>query len=111
MTPEKADKLGTGGIRLRQHRLARDWLVSDLAEKAGVSNGTISGLENGASWASDAVLERLATALGVTVGELFEVDPRQGKAPGIWTLWRAADEAERQRILDYAMGVTSKDKS
>ena len=100
------DKLGSGGIRLRQHRLARGWTLEVTAEKAGLSTGTIGEIESGNGGYSPTTLQKLATAFNVTVGELFDVDPRQEAASGsIWPIWRQATPAERQRITDLATGV------
>lgn len=45
---------------------------SDLAERAGVSRQTISRIERAAGYVGLDVLERLATALGTTIGTLVE---------------------------------------
>lgn len=102
-TAEDPDQLGIGGIRLRQWRLHRGWTVSTLAERAGVSGGLISGAETATSGLSLESIKLLADALGCSIGELMEVDPRGGGV--FWPLWRDADEAQRQRILDHAIGV------
>lgn len=101
---EDSDLLGGGGIRLRQHRLARGWTMEKLAEAAGVSTGTIAAIENGKGYSPD-MLQKLAGALKVTVGELFDIDPRPGKENSIWPIWSRATPHQKQRILDYAKGV------
>lgn len=103
------DRLGSGGIRLRQHRLARAWTVERLAEESGLSNGTISGIENGTLGWSVGSLPKLANALGVTIGELFGVDPRPGRSSEFWAIWGRLKEPERQRVEDFAKGVLKKD--
>ncbi len=100
---EDPDYLGGGGIRLRQHRLGRGWTVEIAAERAGVSPGTISGIENGGGY-SPATLMKLAKAFKTSVGALFDFDPRRG-GETLWPIWNEADTAERQRIADYAKGV------
>jgi transcriptional regulator with XRE-family HTH domain len=97
------DMFGGGGIRLRQYRLARGWTVEFTAEKASVSPGTISGIENGGGYSPE-TLQKLAKAFRATVGMLFDIDPRKG-GEALWPLWNEADAAERQRIVDYARGV------
>lgn len=105
------DQLGTGGIRLRQHRLHRGWTMEITAEKAGLSTGSIGEIEGGHGGYSPETLQKLANAFGITVGELFDVDPRQEAAyASIWPLWRRADPNERQRILDLATGVVGHKK-
>ena len=99
------EQLGTGGIRLRQHRLSRGWTVEMLAGEAGVSHGTISGIENGELGYSHLTLLKLAKALRTTIGQLFDVDPRSGAGEAFWPIWISADDHERQRITDLARGV------
>jgi transcriptional regulator with XRE-family HTH domain len=105
---EDSEALGTGGIRVRQHRLARMWSVERLADAAGLSQGTISSIESGKGGYSHLTLIKLAKALQTTVGALFDVDPRHGAGAVFWPLWNAATPAQRQRIIDYARGVVGK---
>lgn len=107
---EDPEGLGTGGIRLRQHRLAKLMTVEKLAERAGVSSGTISGIERGKLGYSPDTLNALAKALGTTVGALFDVDPKAEDGGEIWPLWGRANAPEKQRILDYAKGVVGSKK-
>lgn len=102
---EDPDQLGTGGIRLRQHRLFRNMTVESLAAGARVSTGTISGIEGGDLGYSHIMLAKLAKALETTIGALFDVDPRKDGGEVIWPLWNRASEKERQRIADHAKGV------
>tara|TARA_R110000868_G_scaffold392126_1_gene662642 strand:+ start:138 stop:563 length:426 start_codon:yes stop_codon:yes gene_type:complete len=99
------DQLGAGGIRLRQHRLSKAWTVEFLAERAKVSPGTVSGIENGTSGYSHVTLVKLSKALGTSVGALFDVDPREGLGREFWPVWHQASDPEKQRITDYAKGV------
>lgn len=105
------DQLGTEGIRLRQHRQWRGWTLDVLAERAGLSKGTIQAIEAAKGGYSPETLKKLSDALGVTIGELFDVDPRQD-APqsSIWPLWQQADQRQRERITDYATGVVGHKK-
>lgn len=45
---------------------------SDLAEKSGVSNASISLIERGVCQPNSATMVKIAGALGVDVGELFK---------------------------------------
>jgi len=60
------------GMRLKKLREARGWTQTELAEKVGVARNTITRLEIGSSRPSLALLERIAKALRVKVGELLE---------------------------------------
>jgi transcriptional regulator with XRE-family HTH domain len=102
---ENPDQLGTGGIRLRQHRLARAWTVEKLAEESGVSAGMISGIEaSKVGWSKES-LPKLANALGVTIGELFGLDPRPDRSGEFWTIWGRLKGPQRQRVEDFAKGI------
>lgn len=61
------------GQRLRDLRNARDWTIATLAQKTGVSQVSIWNLENGRNLPKYDTLTKLAAALDVEVGELFQV--------------------------------------
>ena len=63
-------------LRLKQLRKAAGLTQAQLAEKVGVYQGTISDHERGKATRIDlSLIERLAEALGVEPGELFERAP------------------------------------
>lgn len=62
------------GNSLRQHREARNWTQAELAERVGVSRKTINTVENSVFVPSTIVALKIASALGVTVEELFWLD-------------------------------------
>jgi transcriptional regulator with XRE-family HTH domain len=66
----------TGRIarRVRELRDARGFTLEVLAERSGVSRSNISIIERGESSPTAAVLDKLATGLGVTLASLFEED-------------------------------------
>jgi transcriptional regulator with XRE-family HTH domain len=110
--PYKSDvadpnQLGTGGIRLRQHRLSKGWTIEVLAREASLSDGTITGIEAGKLGYGHETLNKLAKALHVSVGALFDEDPRNKAADHveIGPLWRRAKPDQRRRIADFAKGV------
>lgn len=57
--------------RLRQLRATQGLSLEALAERSGVSRSNISLIERGESSPSAVVLDRLATALGLTLAQLF----------------------------------------
>ena len=60
-------------VRIRETREARGWTQEELAERAGVTQGTISRIETGKVASLDlAVFEKLAKALGVHPAALIE---------------------------------------
>jgi transcriptional regulator with XRE-family HTH domain len=62
------------GERLKAIRLLRRRTLREVADAAGVSESFVSQLERGRSNASVATLQRLATALGIEVSDLFATD-------------------------------------
>ena len=60
------------GKMLRRARMRRKLTQVQLAEKVGVHEMTVSRLERGERQPSLALLQRLAKALKVKVGELLE---------------------------------------
>jgi transcriptional regulator with XRE-family HTH domain len=62
------------GQRLRALRTERGLTILELAAKAGVSSGSISQIERGASNPSVSTLQKLRAALGVTLWSFLESD-------------------------------------
>lgn len=58
--------------RLRELRDARGWSLDALADRSTVSRSNISLIERGQSSPTAVVLDKLATALGVSLASLFE---------------------------------------
>lgn len=56
---------------LLKHRKERNWTVTELAQRSGVSQAMISKVERGASSPSATILSRLANALNLTLSKLF----------------------------------------
>lgn len=57
--------------RIRQARVAQGMSQLDLADKAGVRQGTISNVENGKSCRPSTV-RRIALALGIPLSEVMQ---------------------------------------
>ncbi|HWK44480.1 MAG TPA: helix-turn-helix domain-containing protein [Stellaceae bacterium] len=83
------------GSKLRTLRLERKLSISDLAMKAGVSAGIISQIERGKSNPSMKTLQRIRTALGVSLWAFLDHSPSEtSQDPGF--VRRASD---RLRIV------------
>lgn len=92
---------------LKGWRKYRNLTAEALAERAGLTAGYISQLENGGSGYSQEVLETLAEALQVPKpGDLINVDP--SKEGAIWSLWENATQAERAQILAVSGAIVKK---
>src|SRR3954462_6404358 len=73
--PAKAsaeDKNEYLGVRLRHGRMTMGSRLRELADKARCSESMISKIENGRAVPSLNILHRIAEALDLTVGQLFE---------------------------------------
>ncbi|MCA6108158.1 helix-turn-helix transcriptional regulator [Bradyrhizobium sp. CNPSo 4026] len=77
-----------------------------LAERAGMTVGNISQLEQGKQGYSDKGLHAIAEALQCTPGQLLMVDPTEDSA--IWAIWETAEPSDRQKILEIAKTITGK---
>jgi transcriptional regulator with XRE-family HTH domain len=70
------------GLRLRAIRADRGMTILELAAKAGVSSGSISQIERGATNPSISTLQKLRAALGVTLWSFLDSEaepPRENR--------------------------------
>ena len=81
--PAKAPRARAGqrplGPLLRKMRKRRDMGLAEASAHAGISAGFLSSLERAQANASVATLQRLATAYGTTVMELFQTPAHHGR--------------------------------
>ncbi len=68
------------GRRIRAFRLERDVTLDQLAEKARLTKGQLSKIENGKVSCPVSTLTRVASALGVHVGTLFDSEDTEARA-------------------------------
>lgn len=83
--------------RVRELRKQRGWDQEELAHRAGVSQSSVSRIENGQQNATLGAIERVARALGVTVPELFD-PPTTAEIAGLAARWAALSEPHRMVI-------------
>ncbi len=60
------------GTIIRQLRLEHNLTIAEVSERAGISRGMLSKIENSLAATSLETLEQLANALGVTLAKLFQ---------------------------------------
>jgi len=60
------------GTTIRQLRLQHNLTIAAVSERAGISRGMLSKIENSLAATSLETLEQLANALGVTLSKLFQ---------------------------------------
>lgn len=87
--PVDDDRWASLGTAIRERRLAGEFTMVELAERAGLSQPFLSQIENGRARPSMQSLYRIATALSTTPQALFG-GPAAAVEP---TLARSADDA------------------
>ena len=80
------------GRRLRELRAASGLSLDALAHKSGVSRSNISLIERGQSSPTAVVLDKLSSALGVSVASMFEAAPGASPPAAPSPLARVADQ-------------------
>jgi len=63
------------GNTIRAAREARGWTQADLAERVGVSRKTVNTVENAVFVPSTLIALKMARAFGMSVEELFHLEP------------------------------------
>lgn len=114
------------GNAVRRARLAHRLTIADVAEKAGISSGMLSKIENGQSSSSLDTLLGLSRALGVSLNALFQGFPaeeggaqlvkkgqgmevvRRGTKRGHTYHLLAADRGPRRLFEPYFVTLTDK---
>jgi len=80
------------GRRLHDLRSAAGLSLDALAQKSGVSRSNISLIERGQSSPTAVVLDKLSSALGVSVASMFEAGPEASPPVAPSPLARVADQ-------------------
>lgn len=71
-SPEDMARRAFIGKRIRQHRQARSWTLTQLQERSGINNGNLSKIENGIQSLTNKTMQALADAFGISIAELFD---------------------------------------
>lgn len=94
--------MSTDPNRIRELRRERDWSQQKLADLVGVSKVTISDLELGKMQLTLDYMKRVAKALGVTAGELLNIEDNPllpaGSERELIERYREASSEERKNI-------------
>lgn len=109
VSPKSLDK--HLGNTLRHIRLDNGLTIAEVANRAGVSRGMLSKIENGLTSPSLEKLEHLANALGVTLSKLFnDYDTPKGGAQyvkngeGLEVVRRGTKSGHTYHLLAYDQG-------
>ena len=93
------------GERLEQALRRRDWEQSDLADRLGITQGTISKIIRGRT-SNSRWLPRMASELGVSLEWLQGLEDEPRGAGG-----QIALAAEEQNLLDWFRSMAPKDRA
>ena len=93
------------GELIKQRRGELDWTIEHLAEKAKMSKGFLSDLENGKRSVSASYLLQLSQALGVTLDFLMKGDRSAPKSAEV-QIPSSLSQFAKQEGLSYAQTVT-----
>ena len=99
----------TIGSYIAQKRRAQNLTQEQLAEKLGVSNKTISKWENGKCMPDYSIIQKLCTALHVTLSELMDGEDAADSSVRVYDdaqildLLRRTQELERQKGILYGL--------
>jgi transcriptional regulator with XRE-family HTH domain len=81
------------GLRMKKLRAERGWSLEDLANASGVSRSMLSQIEREQANPTLAVTQRIASGLGMSLGELLEIPAASSSV----TVIRADDRAYHYR--------------
>ena len=88
---------------IRQWRKYRKLTLEKASERAGMSKGNLSNIENGKTGYNQATLEALAEALQCGPVDLLIRNPLD--PDGIWSLWDSAKPTQRKQIIGIIKGL------
>jgi transcriptional regulator with XRE-family HTH domain len=93
--------------RVKAEREARNWSLSDLAERSGVSKAMISKIERGEASPTATVLGRLSGAFGLTLSTLLALAEQTGDRLARFAqqdVWRDPETGYTRRRVSPATG-------
>lgn len=90
------------GARIKQIRRARGLSQGELSERVEITENYLSRIEVGTSCPSLPTLEKVATALDVSLRDLFDFDPVRGEISEVETLLESAGLEKKRLVLKIA---------
>lgn len=87
------------------------WSQARLAEAAGISQSAVSQVETGDLNVTMATLDKLATALGVEVTDLFVMDDPVPPAGELLSRWRRLSPEHQAAVVQMAEGLLKASRS
>lgn len=95
----------TIGNYIAQKRRAQNLTQEQLAEKLGVSNKTISKWENGKCMPDYSIIQKLCTALHVTLSELMDGEDAADSSVRVYDDAQILDLLRRTQELEHLKGI------
>ena len=95
----------TIGSYIAQKRRAQNLTQEQLAEKLGVSNKTISKWENGKCMPDYSIIQKLCTALHVTLSELMDGEDAADSSVRVYDDAQILDLLRRTQELECQKGI------
>lgn len=99
---KKTPPIQVGNNFIKNWRIYRELTVAQLAELTELSTGNISAIENRRQGFSGNSLDRIAAALKVTRGMLFDTDPLADGVAPFWQIWEKASASDRETLTIMA---------
>lgn len=90
---------------IREWRKHRDFTLERLAERIGLTHGTLSRIERGKTAYTQPVLEAIADALGTSPANLIMRNPEKAS---MWDILQTIPEAEHDRVVKILETFTKK---
>ena len=101
------------GKAIREKRLGHGLTIADVSERAGISRGMLSKIENAQTATSLDTLQRIASALGVSLSMLFRDFGIEGgsaqhvrNGQGMQVVRRGTKSGHTYHLLAYDQGPT-----
>ncbi len=93
--PDFLEKLGR---RVRHFRAEKGWTQEKLAELCGLSSKYIGDMENGKANVTVIVLDKVATALGITAIDILANEHEAERAVLVKEIMRFLDTANDEKV-------------
>ncbi len=90
------------GNKIRMFRINRGMSQTALAERIGVSFQQVQKYEKGANRVGASRLSQIASVLGISVGDLFEIFPAKNRGSGV-----TGSPARRARCVARSQGLSA----
>ena len=88
------------GRRIKEIRKAKDIKQEELAEKINIATRNLSNIETGRCFPSPDNIEKIASALGCKIKDLFDFEHEQDNIDLLKNIVKRIEKADRKRLQD-----------